>query len=95
MRAQALSPQLDPATERSMIARLTQHVEAKRQAIEKRLFGRLNGRLNDADLACIDGAFHQLQNQFLHGPITAVTADPYSEGHTLLEALRRLFWLQD
>jgi glutamyl-tRNA reductase len=79
-----------------VIARLTQDLEAKRQAIVAQLFGRLNGRLTEADQAYIEGAFRLLQNQFLHGPITALTEDPQAGGsHTLLEALRKLFRLQE
>jgi glutamyl-tRNA reductase len=79
-----------------VIARLTQDLEAKRQAIVAQLLGRLNGRLTEADQAYIEGAFRLLQNQFLHGPITALSEDPHAGGsHTLLEALRKLFRLQE
>jgi glutamyl-tRNA reductase len=77
-----------------VIARLTQDLEAKRQAIVAQLLARLNGRLTDADRAYIEGAFRLLQNQFLHGPITALTEDTHG-GHTLLEALRKLFRLEE
>src|SRR5262249_42457668 len=56
-----------------VIARLTQDFEAKRQAIVQQLLSRLNGRLTAADQAQIEGAFRLLQNQFLHGPISALT----------------------
>jgi glutamyl-tRNA reductase len=79
-----------------VIARLTQDFEAKRQAIVKQLLARLNGRLTSQDCAYIEGAFRLLQNQFLHGPISALHAEPNeSGGHTLLDALRKLFRLQD
>jgi glutamyl-tRNA reductase len=83
-----------------VIARLTQEFEAKRQAIVDRLLGRLNGRLSDADRADIEGAFRLFQNQMLHGPISALTEDSHESGaghggHTLLDALRKLFRLQD
>jgi glutamyl-tRNA reductase len=80
-----------------VIARLTQDFEAKRQAIVKQLLGRLNGRLTDDEKAYIEGAFRLLQNQFLHGPISALTEETHEShsGHTLLEALRKLFRLQD
>jgi glutamyl-tRNA reductase len=79
-----------------VIARLTQDFEAKRQAIVQQLLNRLNGRLSDADRAQIEGAFRLLQNQFLHGPISALTEEPHEGGsHTLLEALRKLFRLQE
>jgi glutamyl-tRNA reductase len=79
-----------------VIARLTEDFEAKRQAIVRQLLGRLNGRLSPAERADIEGAFRLLQNQFLHGPITALTEEtPEGTRHTLLEALRKLFRLHD
>jgi glutamyl-tRNA reductase len=59
------------------------------------LFRRLNGKLSDADREQVEGAFRLLQNQFLHGPISALAEEP-PEGsrHTLLEALRKLFRLE-
>jgi glutamyl-tRNA reductase len=78
------------------IARLTADLEAKRQAIVKQLMGKLNGKLTEADRKYIEGAFRLLQNQFLHGPISALAEEPHEAGgHTLLEALRKLFRLQD
>src|SRR5207245_4290981 len=74
-----------------VIARLTQDFEAKRQAIVKQLLGRLNGRLTSQDCAYIEGAFRLLQNQFLHGPISALHAEQQeSGGHTLVDALRKM-----
>jgi glutamyl-tRNA reductase len=79
-----------------IIARLTQDLEAKRQAIVRQLLGRLNGKLSDADRAYIEKAFQLLQNQFLHGPIAALTEEaPEGGRHTLLEALRKLFRLHE
>jgi glutamyl-tRNA reductase len=79
-----------------IIARLTQDLEAKRQAIVQQLLGRLNGKLTEADRAYVEGAFRLLQNQFLHGPITALTEEAHEEGgHGLLEALRKLFRLPE
>jgi glutamyl-tRNA reductase len=79
-----------------IIALLTQDFEAKRQAIVSKLLGRLNGRLTDEDRADIEGAFRLLQNRFLHGPISALAEEPHEGGrHTLLEALRKLFRLQE
>ena len=48
----------------------------------------------------MEGAFRLLQNQILHGPISALTEETHEEasaagGHTLLDALRKLFRLQD
>jgi glutamyl-tRNA reductase len=79
-----------------VIARLTQDFEAKRQVIVTQLLDRLNGKVTDADRAYIEGAFRLLQNQFLHGPISALAEEPHEGGkHTLLEALRKLFRLQE
>lgn len=79
-----------------VIARLTQDWDAKRQVVVRQLLGRLNGKLSDADRAYVEGAFRLLQNQFLHGPITALTEEGHEGGgHTLLEALRKLFRLHD
>ena len=77
---------------------LTRDLEQKRQAVVKNLLARLNGKLDDADKQFIEGAFRRLQNQFLHGPISALSEETHAEGaggHTLLEALRKLFRLQD
>jgi glutamyl-tRNA reductase len=77
-----------------IIARLTSDFEAKRQAIVAQLLQRLDGRLSDADRAYVEGAFRLLQNQFLHGPISALAEESHEGGgHALLEALRKLFRL--
>jgi glutamyl-tRNA reductase len=79
-----------------VIARLTQDFEAKKQAVVSQLFRRLNGKLDESDCAYIDGAFRHLQNQFLHGPISALAEEsPEGGKHTLLDALRKLFRLHD
>ncbi|MGH7170381.1 MAG: glutamyl-tRNA reductase [Gemmataceae bacterium] len=79
-----------------VIARLTQDFEAKRREIVRELLGKLNGRLTDADRRHIEGAFRLLLNRLLHGPITALTEEtPSGGGHTLLDALRKLFRLQE
>jgi glutamyl-tRNA reductase len=78
-----------------VIARLTQDWDAKRLVIVKQLLGRLDGKLTDAERAYVEGAFRLLQNQFLHGPISALTEEGPEGGHTLLEALRKLFRLHD
>jgi glutamyl-tRNA reductase len=80
-----------------VIDRLTRDFEAKRQEVVRNLLARLNGRLTEADRKQIEGAFRLLQNQFLHGPISALTEETHAgpTGHTLLEALRKLFRLQE
>ena len=80
-----------------MIARLTEELEGKRQAILRQLFQRLNGRLSEADRAEIEGAFRLFQSKLLHGPISVLAEEAHEGGggHTLLEALRKLFRLQE
>jgi glutamyl-tRNA reductase len=82
-----------------VIARLTADFEAKRQVVLADLMRRLNGRLSDADRRTIEEAFRLLQNRFLHGPISALTeethADAPATGHTLRDALHKLFRLRD
>jgi glutamyl-tRNA reductase len=84
----------------AVIARLTQEFEAKRDEVVRELFKRLNGRLTEKEQKEIEGAFRLLQNRFLHGPISALAEDtqagaPPAGGHTLLDALRKLFRLQE
>lgn len=76
------------------IAQLTSDFDQKRQAVVSQLMCKLNGRLTDAEKKSIEGAFRLLQNQFLHGPISALgeTSD-HEKGSTLLEALKQLFRL--
>jgi glutamyl-tRNA reductase len=79
-----------------VIARLTQDFESKRREIVSELLGKLNGRLTDDDRRHIEGAFRLLLNRLLHGPITALTEETHTGGgQTLLEALRKLFRLQE
>jgi glutamyl-tRNA reductase len=80
-----------------VIKRLTEEVEGKRRAIVRELFARLDGRLTEADRAEIEGAFRLFQSKLLHGPISALAEEAHEEGsgHTLLEALRKLFRLPE
>lgn len=80
-----------------IIARLTKEFEQRRKAIVAQLFAKLNGRLTDADRDYIDGAFRLLQNQFLHGPLSALAEETHEDPdrHTLLEALLKLFRLEE
>jgi glutamyl-tRNA reductase len=80
-----------------IIARLQKEIEAKRQPIVQALFSRLNGRLTDADKKEIEEAFRRFESKVLHGPISALGEDTPEEGgrHSLLDALRKLFRLQD
>jgi glutamyl-tRNA reductase len=78
-----------------IIAQLTDDFDRKRRAIMSQLMGKLNGRLSDADRQTIEGAFRLLQNQFLHGPISALGDASREGGPALLEALRELFRLHE
>ncbi|MFO0964945.1 MAG: glutamyl-tRNA reductase [Gemmataceae bacterium] len=79
-----------------IIAKLTQDFESRRKEIVTQLMNKLNGRLSEEDRAYIEGAFRLLQNQFLHGPISALAEEAPEPGrHTLLEALRKLFRLEE
>ncbi len=79
-----------------IIAQLTQEFETRRQEIVRQLLAKLNGRLSPEDRTYIEGAFRLLQNQFLHGPISALAAEAHEPGqHTLLEALRKMFRLEE
>ncbi len=78
-----------------LIARLTQDCDAKRQAIVTQLLGKLNGRLTEDERKYLEKAFHLLQNQILHGPITALDEAGQEGGGHLLEALRKLFRLPE
>jgi glutamyl-tRNA reductase len=83
----------------SVIALLRQDFESKKQEVVRDLFKRLNGKLDEADRSTVENAFNLLQNRFLNGPISALKeethAEPTAERHTLLEALRRLFRLEE
>ena len=82
----------------SVIALLRQDFEAKRQEVVRDLFQRLNGKLDAADRATVEKAFSLLESRFLNGPISALKEETHAEapagGHTLLDAFRKLFWLQ-
>ncbi len=81
-----------------VIARLTQEFESKRKHVVDNLLSKLNGKLSSEDKEYIAGAFRLLQNQFLHGPISALAEEMQqgnSSNHSLIDALRKLFRLQD
>ncbi len=83
-----------------VIARLTRDLESKREAVVRKLLSKLNGKLTEGDRQYIEGAFRQLQNKWLHGPITALIEEVEAAAgnpgrHTLLDALRKLFSLHE
>ena len=79
-----------------VIASLMRDFESRRKAIVSELLARLNGKLSEAEKEYLEGAFRLLQNQFLHGPLSALAEEAPEHGrHTLLEAIRKLFCLED
>ncbi len=78
------------------IALLTQGLEAIRKEVEAPLLAKFNGKLSPDERAEIQRAFRLLQNKFLHGPISALTEEAHAPGrHTLLEALKKMFRLEE
>lgn len=78
------------------IAQLTQELQARCQVVVEGLMRDLNGAVGPDDRAKIEYAFRKLQNQFLHGPLSALADDAPEPGrHTLLEALRKMFRLEE
>jgi hypothetical protein len=64
------------------------------------LLDKLNGKLSEVEKKYIEKAFQRYQNQLLDGPIGALTEemlheDAAARGHTLLEALGKLFGLHE
>jgi glutamyl-tRNA reductase len=78
-----------------LIARLTQDCDAKRRAIVVQLMSKLNGKLTEEDRRYVEKAFHLLQNQILHGPISALDEAGQDGGGHLLDALRKMFRLPE
>jgi glutamyl-tRNA reductase len=81
-----------------VIEQLTRWCETKRHEAAKQVLSRLRGKLSDADCAATEQAFSRFQNQLLYEPIRAVTDEAHAgaaSGYTLVEALLKLFRLQD
>jgi len=81
-----------------VIEQLTHWCETRRQEVVKHVLSQLRGKLSDADCAATENAFGRFQNQFLHGPIRALTEETHAGaacGYTLVEALLKLFRLPD
>ncbi len=79
-----------------VIARLSQDWDAIRKEVQALCFGKLNGKLSDADQKVIEGAFKLLQNKFLHTPLSVLREESQHEhGRGLLDAIYRLFRLHD
>ena len=82
-----------------IIQQLTADFETKKVEILQELMTFLNGRLTEDDRQHIEKAFSRLQNKILHGPISALSSEMHQDaphsGHSLLEALRKLFRLAE
>jgi glutamyl-tRNA reductase len=80
-----------------VIDRLVREFELQRREVMREISRGLNGKLSEADKETIEKAFSRWQNKVLHGPISALGEDAHAGGggHTLLEALRKLFRLHD
>jgi glutamyl-tRNA reductase len=79
-----------------VIEQLTRWCETKRQEAAEHVLSRLRGKLSDADCTATEKALSRFQNQFLHGPIRAITQEAQAGAgsrYTLAEALRKLFSL--
>jgi glutamyl-tRNA reductase len=79
-----------------VIDRLMREFETGRREVMREICARLNGKLTDDECAYIEKTINRWQNKILHGPISALGEETHgSEGHTLLEAVRKLFRLHD
>jgi glutamyl-tRNA reductase len=82
-----------------LIDRLTQDADQKTQEIIREVLAKFNGKLSEADRQFLEKAFHRLKSKFLHAPISALREEPphapAGGGHTLFEAMRKLFRLQE
>ncbi len=79
-----------------VIARLTQEFEGRRQPIVGNVLAKLNGKISAEEKKYLEGAFRLYQNQILHSIISALGEEASDPGkHTLLDALRKLFRLEE
>jgi glutamyl-tRNA reductase len=77
-----------------VIDRLMREFETGRREAMRDICARLNGKLTEEDREYIEKTFSRWQNKILHGPISALHEETHAAGgHTLLEALRKLFRL--
>lgn len=83
----------------AVLARLHEYVDAKRQEIVQEVLAKLNGKLSASERTYVEKSFQLFASRILHGPMTALREESRSEtasgGHTLLEALRKLFRLEE
>jgi glutamyl-tRNA reductase len=83
-----------------VISRLMEDFTTKQRAVLRQLFAKLDGRLSEPDKERVKGALCLLQNQFLHGPLSALAEETVqgqitSGRYTLPAALCRLFQLRE
>jgi glutamyl-tRNA reductase len=77
-----------------VIGQLTAEVDRLRDEVVAPLMTKHNGKLTPEERKHVEGAFRLFQNRLLHGPIAALQeASKAGESRTLLEALKKLFWL--
>lgn len=77
----------------STIAQLKRQADQTKEAELQRLWGRL-GDVSPQDRQEIEQAFHRLVNKLLHPPLKSLQTD-HQRGGGLLEALKKLFQLED
>jgi glutamyl-tRNA reductase len=83
-----------------VIAQLNRELEVMRQAHLREFLTHINARFSEADRAFLkeraEAMLRRFQNQVLHGPISVLGEEGHhGGGHTLLEALRKLFRLEE
>ena len=77
-----------------VISQLNAEVDKLRDEVLGPLLSKLDGSLSEADRRSVEYAFKLFQSKILHGPIAALQkAHRDGEGHSLLEALTKLFRL--
>jgi glutamyl-tRNA reductase len=77
---------------------LTRDLEQKLQDVLNKVSARLNGKLTEAERQYVEDAFRRYRNIILHGPITVLREEVDLESassYTLLDAIRRLFGLEE
>ena len=82
-------------TSDSTIVALRDQANQTKEAELTWLMNRIGGDISDEQRAVIEHAFHRLVNKMLHSPLKSVRDDSEKGNNSLLEAVRRLFQLND